>query len=450
MHARLALKTQLKISPQQVMTSTLLQASALDLEALVRQELTDNPALEQSEAWSALQTQYAASIADHASPRYTPAALLPWSAGDGAPDDLIEQLIDQPTAIEQLNNQAACLVEEADLALVAYLLHSLDEQGYLRTSLAELARTAGVSEATVERVRQRLHELEPPGIGARDLHECLQIQCAHLAALGVECTVVQRILNEAWTEFSAQQWASVARKLHISRRCVEEAQQFIRTNFYPYPLALVSSGAPSSAVFPHADLIIRCQENGNGNVYSIEIPNAIVDRLRINPAFLADFRSESSDGISITAPEQRWLNSRVDQARHFIQALNQRWAILGAIGEYLVDYQAAFLAFGPRYLKRLTQSMVATAIGVHESTISRAVHNKNVLLPTGRLMPLCDFFDHSLPAKAVIHRLLTQTNRRVSDREIADALRVEGIDLARRTITKYRDQMKVVPTHIRN
>jgi RNA polymerase sigma-54 factor len=449
MHARLALKAEYKITPQQILTSTLLQASAADLEELIRRELAENPALEERAACSTRQAEPVASIEEAT---FSTEALGRFNKPNKAPtlDELVDQLVAQPTAIEQLSAQAACLVDGAELALLLYLLHSLDQHGYLRTPIAKLAQAACVDETAVTRAVKLLHELEPPGIGARDLRECLQLQCAHLAAIGVECSLVWRILDEAWAEFSTQQWGRVARRLQVSRGCVEAAQRFIRSNFYPYPLALVNPGASLVPPLARADLVIQCKKSDQHNVYSIVIPNALEKRLRISTAFVEAVQNGASAEAHSTPLEQRWLNSHINRASHFLQALNGRWIMLRRIGEQLIDDQTAFLAQGPRYLRPLTQSIVAAAIGVHESTVSRAVQGKNVLLPSGRLMPLCDFFDHSLPAKAAMQQLLSCTDRRVSDREIADSLRAEGIDLARRTVAKYREKLKVVPGYMRN
>lgn len=452
MHARLALKTSVKITPQQILTSRLLQAAAGDLEQLIRQELAENPALEQCEAWSRPTSTAVGSPTERSPAQPFSVSPVHRSHHHGAPTaaEISEQLIAQPSAIEQLINQVACSAQGTDLTLAVFLLDSLDERGYLRTPLAELAQAAGVAEAALTRARQLLHELEPPGIGARDLRECLQLQYNHLAATGMQCSVVGRILSEAWDEFSTQQWAQVARKLKVSRACVADAQHFIRTNFYPYPLALVEQSATPAVTLAQADLIIQCEKSANRPVYSITIANAAAERLRISPAFMQDWGDSATNQPGVAAAEAGWLTSYIDRARHFLQALNQRGLLLRRIGEYLVDYQTAFLAHGPRHLKPLTQNQVAVALDVHESTISRAVHDKHALLPNGRLLPLSAFFDHSLPAKAALQRLLAHSDHPISDRELADALRSEGIDVARRTVAKYREQLRLGPLPLWN
>lgn len=438
MHTILALKTQLKIAPQQVMASTLLQAAIVDLNQLLAKELAANPALERVETAAATMPQ--------ATLPY-PSAYPPTEATNDL-DDWAEQLTAQPSRIEQLVAELALMADGQVYAVAVDLLDCLDDHGYLRGSTATLAQELGVDAAAIEEAVQLLHALEPPGIGARDLRECLQIQCAHLAAAGVECKLVGRILAEAWEAFTKQQWSCVARKLQVNCREVVAAQQFVRRQLYPYPLALLTGDSTPAIPLARADLIIHHQISAGSSVYSIEIPNAEHYQLRVNAVFVDRLRAATNSDVVLSS-EQAWLSDHIERARQFIAALQQRWASLYRIGEYLIAYQADFLTRGALSLKPLTQAMVAAALGLHESTISRAIHDKHVQLPDGRLMALCDFFDHSLPAKETIRQLLMAANQPLSDREIADCLRTKGIDLARRTVTKYREQLKIPVSYLR-
>jgi RNA polymerase sigma-54 factor len=444
MHARLALKTQLKIAPQQVMASTLLQAAIVDLNQLLAEEVAANPALERVETTAATDT-----VSD-AMPQATLAypSAYPHAEATNDLEDWAEQLAAQPSSIEQLTAQLALMADGQTYALAVDLLYCLDDHGYLRGSTATLVQELGVDAAAIEEAMQLLHALEPPGIGARDLRECLQIQCVHLAAAGVECRLVGRILAEAWEAFTKQQWPCIARKLQVSCGQVMAAQHFVRRQLYPYPLALVTGASTPATPLARADLIIHRQISADSSVYSIEIPNAEHYQLRINAVFVDRLRVATNTDVVLSA-EHAWLSDHIERARQFIAALHQRWASLYRIGKYLIAYQADFLTQGALCLKPLTQAMVAAALGLDESTISRAIHDKHVQLPDGRLMALRDFFDHSLPAKETIRQLLTAANRPLSDREIADCLRAKGIDLARRTATKYRKQLKIPVGYLR-
>ncbi|MCE7987631.1 MAG: RNA polymerase sigma-54 factor [Caldilinea sp. CFX5] len=444
MHARLALKTQLKIAPQQVMASTLLQAALVDLDQLLAKEVAANPALERVETTAATDT-----VSD-AMPQATLSYLSAYPQGEATPDldDWTEQLTAQASLIEQLTAQLAFMADGQSYRLAVALLACLDDHGYLRASTATLAQELGVDATAIEAAIQLLHALEPPGIGARDLRECLQLQCAYLAAAGVECRLACRILSEAWEAFTKQQWSYVARKLQISCREVAEAQQFVRRRLYPYPLALVTGNSMPTTAPARADLIIRQQISADSSVYSIEIPNVECYQLRVNDVFVDTLRAVTNTD-NVLPSERVWLNNQIARARQFIAALHQRWATLYRIGEYLIVYQADFLAQGALCLKPLTQAMVAAALGLDESTVSRAVHDKYVQLPDGRLLALTAFFDHTLPAKETMRQVLAAADHPLSDQEIADCLHAKGIRLARRTVAKYREQLKIPVSYCR-
>lgn len=436
MHARLGLKTQVKVAPQQVLASALLQASLVDLDQVIAKELAENPALERvtpQAAWDEL------SLPDLTLPRI---AADPQADGAGALDDWAEQVAAQPPLIDQLATQLALLADGPICTLAVSLLPCLDNNGYLRTSTTALADEFGVEAGTIEAAIRLLHALEPPGIGARDLRECLQIQCNHLAARGVDCTLVAQILAEAWEAFCQQQWTQIARRLYVNRAAVAEAQSFIRHHLYPHPLALVNNDATPAPPPARADLIIQRQISADSFVYSIEVSRIECYQLRVNAVFTETLRAARRNN-GVVSSESCWLQAHIQRARHFMAALQQRWTTLYRIGEYVMTYQQEFLTQGALALRPLTQAMVAAALGLHEATISRAVHDKYIQLPDGRLMALHDFFDQSLPAKETIRRLLAAANQPLSDQAIADCLHAKGIHLARRTVAKYREQLKI-------
>ncbi|MBP1693338.1 MAG: rpoN, partial [Chloroflexi bacterium] len=134
----------------------------------------------------------------------------------------------------------------------------------------------------------------------------------------------------------------------------------------------------------------------------------------------------------------------MERARLFIASVEQRWSTLRCIGEYLLEYQRDFFERGPAALHPLTRAQLAAELGCHESTVSRAVSEKILQTPEGRLMPLATLFDATLPVKAAIQRLLSEQPGRLSDQEIAGHLQAQGWPVARRTVAKYRSQM-IVP-----
>lgn len=449
MYPRLAFRMQFRIGPQLVLAGKVLRASAGEVEEMVLQEVQANPALELAHE--------AVEISSFDSQRSTRTRRnKPWDVEDW--DSLDERLVARTTAVEQLVAQAALLVEREDLEIAVELLYSLDDHGYLRTPLAELAAWLDARQEHLERVLAALQELEPPGIGARDLRECLSIQCAHLSARGMDCDLPRRILDEAWEDFTSQRWSRVSRKTGAARAEVEAAVDFIHRNLYPYPLRLLPdcSGDDQPLGFP--DLVIHRLGSADRPVYRLEIPGEELFELRLSSVFQRPGRaflrhsSETGCGKSslrsaepaMSPHEREWVEAQAGRARAFMAALEQRWGTLRRIGEFLITFQAGFLEHGPQALQPLTRAAVAAALDLHESTISRAVSDKTIQLPDGRLRPLSDLFDAALPVRERIRQLLSEKGGRLSDREIAARLQAEGCPVARRTVAKYRAQLNLM------
>jgi RNA polymerase sigma-54 factor len=201
---------------------------------------------------------------------------------------------------------------------------------------------------------------------------------------------------------------------------------------------MVPDASEDENVLAYPDLVIR--PAGGVGQFSVQVPAAQARELTINPAFQAAIHGSKSTDSELEPHEQEWVAQSVERARMFIDALEQRWNTLRRIGEFLVEYQSDFFQRGPRYLLPLTRAEVAQRLGLHESTVSRAVSDKVIQLPNGRLVELSDLFDGTLAAKEAIRELVTG-DEPLSDREIALRLRNQSFDLSRRTIAKYREQL---------
>jgi RNA polymerase sigma-54 factor len=288
-----------------------------------------------------------------------------------------------------------------------------------------------------------LHQLEPPGIGARDIRECLLLQCTDLEARGFDCKAARQILSAAWEPFVNQRWASVAKLTGLAHQDIEAARQFMHDNLYPYPLLMVPDVADDNDQLAYPDLVIR-HTDGTGR-FTVEVPAAHAYQLTINPAFRMVTHTEGVTDSALVAHEHEWIAQSIERARTFIHALDQRYTTLRRIGEFLVEYQSDFLQRGPKYLRPLTRSEAARQLDLHESTLSRAVSDKVVQLPGGKLIELDDLFDGSLAAKAVL-RELVNSDGTLSDRELALRLQSASFNLSRRTVAKYRAQLRI-PAH---
>lgn len=255
------------------------------------------------------------------------------------------------------------------------------------------------------------------------------------------------MIAESWEDVIGHCWQRIARCLDITTQDIDHARQLIFQHFYPYPLLLVKDSMAENKAYNYPDLIIHREAENSPISYKIEIPESEAFELRINASFQNALQGNLGANLSIE--ERTWTYNSIEQARMFIAALNQRWVTLRRISEYLVAYQIGFLERGPLYIKPLTRTAVARELNLHESTIARAIQNKIVQLPNGRLIPLSQFFDDSLAPKEAMRQLLTRASEPLSDREIASQLEDAGFNLARRTITKYRQQLHILPFHQR-
>jgi RNA polymerase sigma-54 factor len=432
MYMKLSPKMEPRLSPNLVMASRLLQLSGVGLEHLIYSELFDNPALE-------LVNESEYSPLEFAAHDYLNRPTSWWS--DSEIQDAVERVAGWPSAIDQLEAQVRLMSSGVELDVAVYLLHFLDERGYLSADIEELADSVGVSVEVIEQGLRLLHQLDPPGIGARDLRECLLVQCNDLESEGIDCQLVRWILADCWEDFIHHRWGRVARRVNLSEGAVEATWQFVARNLYPHPLMLVAITSVGQEAFLRPDLIIRRVLQDDQPIYQLEIPAAEAWELKISDCFAAAVGHLPSEDPSWGDADKVWTRSYLECARTFINALTYRWDTLRRIGEYLIENQLDFLKSGPSRLRPLRQATVAQDLGLHESTVSRAVSDKYVQLPGGSVMALGDFFDPSLPAKEAIRHLLHRSNKPLSDREIVEHLRDEGISLARRTVSKYRQQL---------
>jgi RNA polymerase sigma-54 factor len=426
MATRFLLKAETRLSPSLVLGARLLHLPARELEEAIRRELEENPALElvNERGWDG--------------PLSGGSLVATPGRSGGRPIDGL-QIAARASALESLESEVRIQASypARDAALV--LLERLDPRGFIEATPEELAAELGAPVKVIQLGLEVLHAIEPAGIGARDLHECLLIQCARLEADGVTQPLVRRILTDAWDDFYHQRWDMVAGRLGLTLDAMELARQFMARNFYPYPLELLETRPLGNQLLTWADLIISRELHDGSASYHVRIPAAENWELRVCDSFLLS-RSGAQPTLLPDA-ERSWIRVYVDRARLFSAALHQRWDTLRRVGEYLVRQQRDFLEAGPDRLRPLSRRQLARDLDLHESTVSRAVRDKTVRLPSGRMIPLSDFFEPSLAIKQTIEQLLASADGPMSDREIAADLRSKGLELARRTVAKYRSQL---------
>jgi RNA polymerase sigma-54 factor len=443
MYTKLSLRPQMKTSAQLVINSRLLQVPAAELEAFINQEVINNPALELAKQDDFDPGNQKRAVTDHQPVMDFKSSR---AAGFHAPlsfEEMVENIPHQQSPVEQLVRQAALILDKSDLGIAVQLLYRLDARGFLSLPRQQLANDLSVTEETIQRVVALLQQLEPPGIAARDIQECFLIQCDHLEGRGSSCQQLRRILTLAWPEFVNLQWDRVARRTGLSKQEVEHARDFMRWNLTPDPLAMMENASEHHDVLGYPDLIVHQEQDPLSLQYWLEIPGETDFELKISGSFQKIMRDPLPDTNTLSLDEKSWLKTHRDRAWMVINALHQRWTTLRRIGEYLIEHQQDFLASGPSKLKPMTRSRVAQELGLHESTIGRAVRDKIIQVPDGHLLPLEDLFDPSLPGREAVRRLLSDPSNHLRDRSIVEILQANGWNLSRRTIAKYRHELGV-------
>jgi RNA polymerase sigma-54 factor len=369
--------------------------------------------------------------------------------------DLIDHLRDQITLLE-LTDRARFLAEE--------FLGNIEDDGYLAASLEEMVAGANraldevaqgvetgldVERFTVpeaEQVLRAIQHLDPPGVGARDLRECLLLQ---LEEAGVSDGLAYRLVRDAWDDLKAHRWSELAKRFGLEPRAVQQAADVL-AKYDPKP-GLRYTAAPDGYIVP--DLIV---DKIDGR-YQVFLNDTGLPRLRLSPVY----QQLARDKGKFTGENKEFVSQRLNSATWMIQAIEQRRQTMLKVMNFIVDRQRDFFEKGVEYLKPLTLREVAEVISMHESTVSRVTNEKFVQTPRG-VFPLKFFFSSGLETtsgedasarsiKAQLQKLVhdEEESRPLTDQQIVEIFKDRGVKIARRTVAKYRDQLHILPARMR-
>lgn len=468
MKAALALRQtqRLAMTPQLRQALGLLQMSAPELEEAVRAALEANPLLERAEdeppvrplregrpaapepgaaGSEGAESQIAATDWESAEPQSG------WEAdGEAPPGELASQAPADLRA--HLREQLALShLSARDTAIALLIIDSLNEDGYLTDSLEELRQALGGAEAApeieeVEAVLHHVQSFDPPGVAARTVGECLRLQLRQLDPATPGRTLALALVSGHLDELARREHAKLCRKLKITPAQLAEASALIHS-LNPRPGATAGGGAVDY-VMP--DVLV----SRRGGQWQVEINPVSAPRLRVNSLYaelLHRRRSEPPGDLARRLQEARWL----------VKSLRMRQQTLLRVATCVVRRQAAFLERGEEAMRPLMLKDVAAELGLHESTISRAVANKYLATPRGTFA-LQHFFSNELSTaaggalsataiRALIRRLLAAENPHapLSDSRLTRELVSRGIRVARRTVAKYRESMAIPSAHER-
>jgi len=455
------------VSPRMVQASSILVMSSAELRLAINQEAEENPALEVEEVsvcprcGDTLEGRICLTCGEGTAERDPTEQFLreesmrPANPPDDDDFDPLTMVASEVSLPERLMQDLGTLLSGVDMTIAEYLVGALDETGYIRTSLDEVAWNLRVEYTDVERVLEVLQSLDPPGVGARDIRECMLIQIKRLADSGHDIHPLAALLiTEYLEEVGKHRFAAISRQVGKPVGEVEAAWTFIKDKLSPYPAYMFEDRLPGDRTSRTAagqsivpDIVMSIGQDG---MVRAEVVESQRFQLKVSRPYESVLKQLGARGNTVTEEEREHVRLYVQRARQFIRSIQQRRRTMQLLADFLVERQAEFLRDGVRSLHPLTRAEAAVVVGVHESTVSRAAADKFVLLPSGKVVPLADFFRAALPVQDVMREIIeAEGGIHLTDREIADRLLERGHAVARRTVAKYRAQMRILPSDLR-
>ncbi len=446
-------------------TMTLLSLTADELRQQIDSELASNPALEMVDerrcptchrplpprGHCPACTSAPAGAPDEPVVFLSPREDFYTSGGSGVsaedlPEDNFSQAVeDLPTFVMR---QIASELAPEDRRLAAYLLTHLDEDGLLTVSLVEVARFLHLQLSRVQDVQRVIQRAEPVGVGSCSPREALLVQLEMLSDSRTVPALARQIIEQHMDLLSRRQYAELARQLGTGQRQVQAAVHFVSENLNPFPgrshWGDVAAPRPSGIeIYHHPDIIIGHLKDAGNDRLMVEIIMPVWGMLRVNPLF--------RKAISEAGEEARetW-RADMERASLFVKCLQQRNNTMQRLMQKVVVLQRDFILHGEKSLRPVTRVQLSKELDVHESTISRAVANKAVQLPNGRIVPLSTFFDRNLNVRTVLREIIAAEQQPFSDTQLAEILAQRGYEVARRTVAKYRSMEGILPAHLRH
>jgi RNA polymerase sigma-54 factor len=364
---------------------------------------------------------------------------------DDLPDDNIAPEIDLPTYV--LGQIASELTIE-DRPIIAHILTNLDDDGFLSITPQEISQYHHVLIDKVEKLIQLIQKAEPIGVGSNTPTDAMLVQLQVLAERKFRIPQnTESAIREGLSLLSRHQYGELAKRLKISKSEVIEIADFIGKNLNPFPSRahwgdIRNNQNPKPSVYHQPDIIIN-QLNQNGdNSLVVEILLPLRGTLQINQLF----RKTTQNAPEETA--EKWKKD-LEGASLLIKCIQQRNHTMHRLMKYLATYQKKYILKGEQHLHPITRAEIAKQLGVHESTISRAVSGKCLQLPSGKIVPLSQFFDRSLHIRAKLKEIIQNETQTHTDSQLVTILSKQDIQIARRTVAKYRAMEGILPAHIR-
>jgi len=467
------------LSPQMQQAIKLLQLPLLQLQQVIRQEMMQNPVLEEElleeeeEEEKKEREQQEEAEAEDKAPKDDTSELnfdeefnrllqideewkeyfrqsgsyRSYSEEDEEKRRFLESSVVKPETLQEnlLNQLGVALLDENEKKICEAIVGDIDDNGYLQSSIEDIAQRIGVPLEEVARMLALIQTLSPVGVGARNVRECLLIQ---INRLGITDPLIIAIVDKHLEDLSEKKYRQVARALKVPPLLIQKAAELIAT-LEPKP------GRVFSAELAHyitPDVFI---EKASGE-YNIILNDDRIPRLRISNTYRQMIENPTTDKTTKT-----YIRDKIKGGQWLIRNINQRQTTIYNISSELVKRQKEFFDEGVNHLRPLTMQEVADSIGMHESTVSRAIANKYIQTPHG-LFDMKYFFSSGVDSqvggsvsvntiKSMIQQMTGAEDPKnpLSDQQIIDTLAAKGMRLARRTITKYRKELKIPSSNLR-
>lgn len=446
------------MTPELKQAIEILQYNSIELNEFIQDELLNNPVLQNTpnssdEADKERESEKASSADDDVYDK------IDWKAVAGEFEDgrartsSYEQKDDvnydnfvaseESLADHLLFQLQMTTLSEEDIKAAVYTIENINDNGYLEVDYEDISRAMGIDHDAAETIIQTIQTFDPPGVGARSLEECLLIQLAQVDEdVSVECRIVASYLDD----LAANRMQKIAKALDISLEMTQKACDRIR-KLEPKPGREFASLREVRYVTP--DVYIDKIEGK----YVIRVSESSAPRLYINAYYRSLLRQESVNENAIG-----YINKKLTSALKLIKSIEQRRNTIYRVVESIIEFQYDFFEKGPMYLKPLNLKDVAEEIGVHESTVSRAVNGKYLQCGQG-LFEIKHFFQSGVSGaygegvsaesiKMLIKDLVASEDPKkpLSDQKISNELGKAGIKVSRRTIAKYRDELSIPAT----
>jgi len=458
------LSLQQVLAPQLQQSLLILQAPLLELRNLVQQEMETNPVLEElaEPTEEERQTSDSDTADDNFKEEFDQLAKLDdewrdymaqsssYSARSQEDEEKRQFFFDSIATHETLQqhlvgqlNQTALSADDRKTAEL--IIGNIDDNGFLQTTPEEMAMNTGIPQEEFELMLTLIQSFHPPGVGARDLRECLLIQ---LKRDGREKTLEYRIVADHMVDLGKRRFPEIARRMGITPEQVQKAANSI-AQLDPRP-GQIFAEAPQNYVVPDVTV-----EKIQGQ-YQVILNGEQIPHLRISNTY-KDIMAQGGNGSEV----KDYIRDKIRSGKFLIKSIHQRQQTISNIAHQIVARQKEFLEKGTAFLKPMTMVQIAEAVGVHETTVSRAISGKYISTPQG-VFEMKYFFtpgyqtssgaavSNTSVKEAIFNLVKNETGSApLSDKEIVEILGQRGIPIARRTVAKYRTELNILPSNMR-